>query len=167
MTWTAHEPTHDCPFTLRWRHNGRNSVSNHQPYDHLLNCLWKKTPELRVTGLCAGKSPETGEFPAQMANYAENGSIWWRHHDATWNLPWPVSFKVSLVMSDFKSVNSRHYHTLFKMADEISSGVLELRGSTMWYQNWNSRKPKPWHKFWQFWIRQSLRAYLFHPCLWW
>ena len=23
---------------------------------------------------------EAGEFPAQMANYAENVSIWWRHH---------------------------------------------------------------------------------------
>ena len=24
---------------------------------------------------------ETGEFPAQMANNAENASIWWRHHE--------------------------------------------------------------------------------------
>ena len=24
--------------------------------------------------------PGTGEFPAQMASYAENASIWWRHH---------------------------------------------------------------------------------------
>ena len=36
--------------------------------------------ELRVTGLCARNSPGTGEFPAQMASYAENASIWWRHH---------------------------------------------------------------------------------------
>ena len=33
-----------------------------------------------VTGLCAGNSPGTGEFPAQRASYAENVSIWWRHH---------------------------------------------------------------------------------------
>ena len=32
--------------------------------------------------LCAGNSPGTGEFPAQMASNAENVSIWWRHHDA-------------------------------------------------------------------------------------
>ena len=38
-----------------------------------------KTSELRVTGLCVGNSPETGEFPAQMASNAENVSIWWRH----------------------------------------------------------------------------------------
>ena len=28
----------------------------------------------------AGKSPVTGEFPAKMASYVENVSIWWRHH---------------------------------------------------------------------------------------
>ena len=37
----------------------------------------RKYKKLRVTGLCAG----TGEFRAQMASYAENVSIWWRHHE--------------------------------------------------------------------------------------
>ena len=41
----------------------------------------KKTSKLRVTGLCAGSSPLTGEFPAQMVNNAENVSMWWRHHE--------------------------------------------------------------------------------------
>ena len=71
--------------TLRWRHNGRDSVSNHQPHDCLLNLLFwrrsKKTSKLRVTGLCAWNSPGTGEFPAQIASYAVNVSIWWRHHE--------------------------------------------------------------------------------------
>ena len=40
----------------------------------------KKTSKLRVTDLCVGNSPVTGEFPAQMASNAENVSIWWRHH---------------------------------------------------------------------------------------
>ena len=78
----------DNPCTLRWHHNGHDSVSNHQPYDFLLNCLFrrwsKKTSKLRVSGLCAGNSPGTGEFPAQRASNAENISIWWRHHDAWW-----------------------------------------------------------------------------------
>ena len=30
---------------------------------------------------CAGNSPQTDEFPAQMASNAENVSIWWRHHE--------------------------------------------------------------------------------------
>ena len=67
---------------LHRRHNGRDSVSNHQHHDCLLNPLFrrrsKKISKLSVTGLCAGNSPGTGEFPAQMASNAENISIWWR-----------------------------------------------------------------------------------------
>ena len=40
----------------------------------------RRYAKLRVTGLCVGNSPGTGEFPAQMAGNAENISIWWRHH---------------------------------------------------------------------------------------
>ena len=69
---------------LRWHHNGHDGVLNHQPHHCLLNrlfgCRSKKTSKLRITGLCAGNSPGTGEFPAQMASNAENVSIWWRHH---------------------------------------------------------------------------------------
>ena len=69
---------------LKWRHNGRDGVSNHQPRDCSLSRLIrrksKKTSKLRVTGLFAGNSPVTGEFPAQMASNAEYVSIWWRHH---------------------------------------------------------------------------------------
>ena len=69
---------------LQWRHNGHDGVSNHQPQHCLLNrlfrCRSKKTSKPRITGLCAGNSPVTGEFPAQMASNAENASIWWRHH---------------------------------------------------------------------------------------
>ena len=69
---------------LLWRHNDHDGVSNHQPHGCLLNRLFrrrsKKISKLRVTGLCVGNSPGTGEFPAQMASYAENISIWWRHH---------------------------------------------------------------------------------------
>ena len=70
--------------SLRWRHNGHDGVSNHQPHHCLLNrlfgCRSNKTSKLHVTGLCAGKSPGAGEFPTQMASNAENISIWWRHH---------------------------------------------------------------------------------------
>ena len=84
---TPHSPRHRktvAQMTLQWRHNGHDSVSSHQSHDCLLNRLFrrrsKKTSTLRVTGLCAGNSPGTGEFPTQMASNAENVSIWWRHH---------------------------------------------------------------------------------------
>ena len=51
--------------SLLWRHNDRDGVSNHQPYDCLLKCLFrrksKKTSKLRVTGLCAWNSPVNGD----------------------------------------------------------------------------------------------------------
>ena len=64
---TPHSSSYNGP--LPWRHNGRDSISNHQPYDCLLNHLfrrrWKKTSKLRGTGLCVGNSAGTSEFPAQ------------------------------------------------------------------------------------------------------
>ena len=61
---------------LQWRHHGCDDVSNHQPHLCLLNRLFgRRSKKLRVTGLCAGNSPVTGEFPAQMASNAEYVSI--------------------------------------------------------------------------------------------
>ena len=80
----SQQTPHSSPVTLQWRHNGRDDVSNHQRHDCLLKRLFrrrsKKTSKLRVTGLCAGNSPGTGEFPAQRASNAENIPIWWRHY---------------------------------------------------------------------------------------
>ena len=70
-------------YSSQWRHNERNCVLNHQPHDCLLNRLFRRrskiTSKLRVTGLCEGNSPVTGEFPTQRASNVEDVSIWWRH----------------------------------------------------------------------------------------
>ena len=70
-----HVNLHICWSSLRWRHNERDGVSNHQPHDCLLNRLFwrrsKKTSKLRVTGHWAGNSPVIGEFPAQKASKAK------------------------------------------------------------------------------------------------
>ena len=62
-------------FSLLWRHNERDGVSNHQPRDCLPNRLFRcrstKTLKLRVTGLCEGNSSVTGEFSARRASNAE------------------------------------------------------------------------------------------------
>ena len=47
--------------------------------NHLFRLRSKKTSKLRVTGLCAGNSPVTGEFLAQMASNTEKVSSWRRH----------------------------------------------------------------------------------------
>ena len=79
-------------FTLSYRANGTGRHSSGHYSDvirgpaapqitrRLFGRRSKKTPKLRVTGLCVGNSPMDGEFPAQMASNAENVAIWWRHH---------------------------------------------------------------------------------------
>ena len=70
--------------SLQWHHNGCNGISNHQSQDCFLNHSFrhksKKTSNLRVTGLCAGNSPVTGEFPPKKASNAENVFIWWCYY---------------------------------------------------------------------------------------
>ena len=79
LLWLCHKLVPDgfMWFTLQWRHNEHHGVSNHQPYDRLLNRLFRrrsqKTSKLRVTGLCAGNSPVTGEFFHLMT------SSWFTH----------------------------------------------------------------------------------------
>ena len=58
-------PRHHPLRSLQWRHNGRDGISNHQPHKCLLNLLFKvqikETSKLRITGLCEGNSPVTGD----------------------------------------------------------------------------------------------------------
>ena len=62
--------------SLQWRHNERHGVSNHRRLDCLLKRLFrrrsKKTPKLRVAGLCEGNSPVSARwFPSQRASYTD------------------------------------------------------------------------------------------------
>ena len=56
-------------WSLQWRHNKCDGVSNHQCLDCLLNYLFKrkskKTSKLRVAGPCEGNPSVTGGFPLQ------------------------------------------------------------------------------------------------------
>ena len=89
--------------SLQWRHDERDCVSNHRFLRCLLNCCFrcrsKNTSKLRVSALCAGNSPVTGEFPAQKFSNAENVSILWRHHGVNW--VYPMTYSHSFAMACF------------------------------------------------------------------
>ena len=115
---------------LRWRHNDHAGVSNHQPHGCLLNRLFrrnsKKTSKLRVTGLCAGNSPGTGEFPAQMASYAENVSIWWRHHgpsDKPLSKPIMVRLLTHLCVTQPQWVNKKISYLRIRLAIRVDEKI--------------------------------------------
>ena len=112
-TWYIH-------VALQWRHNGRHSVSNHQPHgcfrNRLLRRRSKKTPKLRVAGLCAGNSPGTEEFPAQMASNAENVSIW----TSSWNFnPTAPACCVGFIDIVCHGISRCLFHTHFQSLADI------------------------------------------------
>ena len=91
----------------------------------------RKHQSFRVTGLCAGNSPVTGEFPAQRTSNAENVSIWWRHHDKD-----PAS------LYDTHTASPGHHqpwHQVFFSGSRHSLSVSKrrhfLKNSRLWVEN--------------------------------
>ena len=144
--------------SLPWRHNGRDIVSNHQPHDCLLNGLFrrrsKKISRLRVTGLCAGNSPGTGEFPAQLANNAENVSIlmtspWWCN--TVKNGQWPIYvcpveivifYKISLSLkSPIVSLRSIYIYLMLLLIQKL------VKNHMHWRQTSAITRPHTWKQW--------------------
>ena len=71
-------------WSLQWRHNDHDGVSNHQPHGCLFNQVYSGTDRRKhqssaSRAFACGEFTGSGEFPAQTASNAENVSIWWRH----------------------------------------------------------------------------------------
>ena len=109
----------------------------------------KKTSKLHITGLCAGNSPVTGEFPAQMASKAENVSIWWRHHDgiclghyclstrkvnslSPGRCGYDLKYKLSIIFSEWYL----QYFQWILQQDQIDykSALVQVMAGTAWQQ---------------------------------
>ena len=80
--------------TLRWRHNGRDRVSNHQPRRSLLN---RFKAQIKENIKIPRHWPLCGEFtggrwiPRTNGQWRGNVSIWWRHHELNtkdWSTWW-------------------------------------------------------------------------------
>ena len=81
------------PETLRWRHNERDGVSNHQPHDCLLNGLFVQIKE--NIKQAPRHWPLCGEFTGNSPHKRGNVSIWWRHHEKSKS----VCFILELILS--------------------------------------------------------------------
>ena len=101
--------------TLQWRHNGYDGVSNHQSH----HCFkLNRLSNLRVTGLCAGNSPVTGEFPVQMASNAENISILRRHHENDYKVK--ASVLSPVFRYGFRGVDIHHHCRVIDLVISIN-----------------------------------------------
>ena len=85
-----------------------------------------------------GNSPEAGEFPAQMASYEENVSIWWRLHvlsRLTFNLKthsclWWIFWPMTIYVVDGGVVLSIHvFKTLICLVFRIPTMIILLHES--------------------------------------
>ena len=68
----------------QWRHNESDGVSDQQPHDCLLKCLFRRRRKKNIKA--PRHWPLRGEFtgvrwiPCTRGPYAQHVSIWWRHH---------------------------------------------------------------------------------------
>ena len=120
--WPLKQHKHQYP--LRWRHNGRDSVSNHQPHDCLLNHLLS-----------------CGEFTGdrqKMASNAEYVSISWRHHAPRLSrvenpCQLPMMLKTNYFVAGMKTTRSTEFLSLkllsTTMAFNIDGLMQERRNS--------------------------------------
>ena len=73
----------EAVLSLQWRHNGHDSVSNHQPHDCLLNRLFRRRSKKHqsAASLAFVRGIHRDRWiPRTNGHNAENVSIWWRHH---------------------------------------------------------------------------------------
>ena len=123
--------------SLQWRHNGRDGISHHQLHDCLLNGLFrrisKKTSKLRVTGLCAGNSPVTGEFPAQKFSYAENASSWWRHHELRRDEMWKRCHTIAITRTYIRCMWIIYYLEIVCFRWRSGNQSIKRRLKVNWY----------------------------------
>ena len=129
--------------SLQWRHNGPDDVSNHQPHDCLLNRLFrhrpKKTSKLRVTGLCAGNSPVTGEFPAQRGQW--RGKCF-HLMTSSWS---PKSIlDIRLKITNFKVATESPRDQWIKTMDWMPQATMKYNGS-------NYRRPCDYYRIQEYW----------------
>ena len=130
---------------LQWRHTGHDGVSNHQPHHCLLNRVFrrrsKETSKLRVTGLCAGNSPATGEFPTQrpvtrkMFPFDDVIMVW----SPQWNNPGGYG-EVDLHQTTTKHTHMHKTQSLvYLLGCTETANSTETEGSSGWLL-WSSQR---------------------------
>ena len=134
--------------TWEWRHNERHDVSNHRCLDCLLNrFFWHtstKTSKRRVTGLCEGNLPVTGEFPSQRAINAENITIWWLIMQESMQIRWCAGSSAK------KTIIYRASNWIFSIypSPEWYSETLNVFRWWKWKGNWSELQDWTIHRLW-------------------
>ena len=79
-------PVYVRVYTLQWRHNGSDSVSNHQPHDCFNSTVYSDPDQTKHQSFASlAFARGTHRWPVNSPHKGpvtrKNVSIWWRHHD--------------------------------------------------------------------------------------
>ena len=118
--WPEKKSVEFVTYSLHWRHNDHDGVSNHQPHGCLLNRLFgrgsEKTPKLRVTGLSAGNSPGPVNSP---------------HKGPVTRKMFPfddvIMLQLSMVCTHFSPVDRGHYRLVLWTALLLAWPMISLQ----------------------------------------
>ena len=146
--------------SLQLRHNGHDGVSNHLPYDCLLNRYsgadQRKHQSSASLAFVRGIH-RTGEFPTQRASNAENVFTWWRHHmkcDLTddkslpepiltyhqWGPLWCTTWQFHCIIHK-KSVSVLWLKTTIFMITSSNGNILRVTGRVTGIHQWPVNSP--------------------------
>ena len=137
--WTGSLLVMIVPWSLRWRHNGHDSVTNHQPHHCLLNrllgCRSKKTSKLRVNGLCAGNSPVRGQWRGKCFHLTTSSWI------GTKTMPEPIIHQQFSANVESKCTNvfqEKLFENVVCKMSAMSFRLLSLdsESSSRWWVSW-------------------------------
>ena len=75
--------------------------------------------------ICAGNSPGTGEFPAQMARNAEIVSFWWRHHTQADRSSADTDYRIQ-IHSNICICNTHAYICIHRCLYTLAEIIMEI-----------------------------------------
>ena len=144
-------------------------ITNHAVvYSTVYSGADQRKHQTRVTGLCEGNSPVTGEFPAQRASNPENVFISLRHHD--FSDAYQIFPTEIIVLGAVRTLQyiPRNMHTVFALLCFVvvihwlifpyPSGLLH------WHRGNLTIAPVPAKQPWWIWINTSCE-FIMNDCI--
>ena len=119
-------------YALQWRHNDHGgSPASRLFTKSFIQAKIKEHIKAPLHWPLCGEFTGTGEFPAQRASYAENVSIWWRHHGISSIQGWQCKVNPNIKLYNYvwKIFSLRNWEIQKKIEKYNESHSLSYRGT--------------------------------------
>ena len=131
---THHSTLKHSSYTLQWRHNERDDVSNHQRLSVCSTISSGADQRKHQSFASLAFVIVTSGFPSQRVSDVVNVSIWWRHHRV-----FNVQSKVTVKYGGFIALmNVRGFAaSAYPLVDKLITGNQETIGTDPWGARFN------------------------------